>query len=255
MTKSREKELINQALASKNPYKETTDACREILVERLRDTEMNDRQIRIALENIVKQMVFPLQMEYQANKEEPTDRNALVKRKVPSWVLLLALVSIILILFTPILLRLLGALLLVGIATFSLMGTRTATVCPDESQNNTEAGNMVVTTTVDDILETLDALFDSMSPLFEFNQLDGRYSHVLEWIQFMYSRCDENVKEEIKELVGDIGYELIQYDKSLGDFFAMCKANVPETVTTKHAVRNRKTGKFIRNGTVCFPMS
>ena len=113
---------------------------------------------------------------------------------------------------------------------------------------------MIVKSTVGDIWAKIESSYNSMQPLFEFNQLDGHYKYVLEWLQNLHSHSTDEKKDDVELLMRDLGYELVAYDDAYGDFFELYNANVVSMVTTKYAVRNTQTGKFVINGIAVLPM-
>lgn len=253
MTKDKENELIAQALKSANVSNEVNKVCRYILVERLRDTQMNDRQLRITLENMVSYIEFPVEMEIRSSENHVLTRQPKNENPNKTGYLMVLIVGAVLALFSVFVVRLLGVLFILGSAALLYFKSTQSKTISSQPESNRKA-NLIVKSTVGDIWAKIESSYNSMQPLFEFNQLDGRYKYVLEWLQNLHSHSTDEKKDDVELLMRDLGYELVAYDDAYGDFFELYNANVVSMVTTKYAVRNTQTGKFVINGIAVLPM-
>jgi len=253
MTKNKENELIAQALKSANVSNEVNKVCRYILIERLRDAQMNDRQLRIALENMVNHTEFPVELEVESSGTHVSVRQPKNENSNKIGFILVLIVGAVLALFSVFVVRLLGVLLMVGSAALFYFKSTQSKAISSQPNSNWKA-DLIVKSTVGDISAKIESSYNSMQPLFEFNQLDGRYKYVLEWLQNLHSHSTDEKKDDVESLIRDLGYELVAYDDAYGDFFELCNANVVSIVTTKYAVRNTQTGKFVINGIAVLPM-
>lgn len=252
MTKEKENELVMQALKSPDVHRTVNQTCRHILVERLRDTQMNDRQLRIALENVVNSMEFPVDLDVEISGNIVAINQP--RKETPNTIayVVVMIVGAVLALLSFLVLRWIGVILMLGSGVlFYVKSRKTESGNPQPIVNR--KANLKVKSTTSDIMDKIDSCFNSMKPMFGFNQLDGRYQHVLEWLQDFHSRLAPEKRADVEVLLEDLGYELVAFDNSLGDFFEFHKANVSQRVTSKFAVRNMVTGKFILKGTVVFP--
>lgn len=64
----------------------------------------------------------------------------------------------------------------------------------------------------------------------------------------------QSIKDRIKDFFDFNNYELIEYKPEFSDFFMHRQANIPEKVTTIHAIRDKLTEFFLDDGCVLFPM-
>ena len=164
------------------------------------------------------------------------------------WYITCAVVGLLFVLFSPLWTRLIGIAILFITAIAFWWKT-----CNQQPTPPAKTTVLEPSTSVDDIIAMIDALYKSMRPLIELNQIDGRYSYVLKWTQERHGRTPVDKREPYEELLEQLNYEFVPFEDSLSDFFEIVQANINQITTTSYAVRNRKTGKFMRNGIVAFP--
>ena len=253
MTKEKENELVMQALKSADVQRTVNQTCRRILVERLRDTQMNDRQLRIVLEDVVNSMEFPVDMDAEVSGSTVAINQP--RKETPNTIayIVVMMVGAVLALLSFFVVRLIGVALMLASATLLNVKSKQSEVKNPQPIVGRKA-NLKVKSTTSEMMSKIDSCYNSMKPMFGFNQLDGRYQHVLEWLQDHHSHLAPEKRTDVEGLLEDLGYEFVAFDDSLGDFFEFRKANVPQRVTSKYAVRNTVTSKFMLKGTVVFPL-
>ena len=243
-----EKKMIQDALQSGNPQKETEKVCRQLLRQRIRNSPFSDRDLRFIVEEIVDRLDFSIDFE-MVSKHKPIKDN-LVRLKLTYGALGVLGLCTAFVDSDSTLLR------IVGFAMTIFSGFGMGKIYKNQRITNTaQLTEFVVKSTADEILKKVNAIYKRLSALLVHNQLEGRYKDVLGWLQYQYSyNNDSKFKEKLTELFNSLGYEFVEYDSSLSEHFDERKANVAERITTILAVRNIETQEYVLNGVVVFPM-
>ena len=255
-------EKIQEALQSADPQKNVNNVCRSILDYRLLHDTFNDNNVRTICRDMVKTLRFPLEycFQKQMKKKEPRDVQSLSSK--PRTFFKYGAVA------------LLGVTLavasnhikskpkahfvnIVGIcmaAASAFYGGGQYSRLQIDNPIDTSSEKLVVKTTAEDVLRMVEETYRMLKPLSEFNQMEGRYSSVLDWLQQQYRTKDKAMKDNIVRLMEDIGFEFVDYSPDLQDHFNYQNANVQETTTTLYAVRNVSSGIFVCKGLVLSPL-
>ena len=113
---------------------------------------------------------------------------------------------------------------------------------------------LVCASTASELMQSIDAVYEKLQILLNHNQLEGRHKDVFVWLQRLFSDDDdEKYRVEFLKLMSVLGYEFVEYSDDVSDNFEVSDANVSEIVTSKYAIRNKATGKFVLPGVVVFP--
>lgn len=249
-----ESKLIWGALNSINPQKETEKVCRQILRQRIKKADFNDKELRDIVDDIVEKLDFSIEIGTKEEKLKLTSKtkNSLSQKLFYGTIGALGLCSLWNTTLTPHPIE----RVVIGFALTIISGFGFGKMYIQSKDNSPLiTSKIVVQSTVDDIMQKVDAIYNRLSALFQFNQLEGRYQEVLRWLQYQYSyNTDKNYREKLSDLLDLFNYEMVEYDSALSSYFEERRANVPQMITTLYALRNKKDEQFILNGIVVFPM-
>ena len=147
------------------------------------------------------------------------------------------------------LLRLLGC---VAFGTATVVGT----LLWQQSKDKKEiVYNYRIKQTVEDIINDLDVVFETLEKLMTHNQLEIQYSPLLRWLQRLWAESDNDMRKGICRLLDDIDYELVEYSTDLSEYFDSNKVTgINEPKTTRPALRNKFTKSFVEKGYVIVPL-
>lgn len=244
-----ESKLIWGALNSINPQKETEKVCRQILRQRIKKADFNDKELRDIVDDIVEKLDFSIEIGTKEEQLRPISKTNNSSSQKLSYGTIGALGLCTTLIPHPVV-RVIGfALTIISGFGFGKMYV--------QSKDNSPliTSKIVVQSTVDDIMQKVDAIYKRLSALFQFNQLEGRYQEVLRWLQSQYSyNTDKNYREKLSDLLDLFNYEMVEYDSALSSYFEERRANVPQMITTLYALRSKRDEQFILNGIVVFPM-
>ena len=244
-----ESKLIWEALNSNNPQKETEKVCRQILRQRIRKADFNDKELRIIVDDIVEKLDFSIDIVMKEEQVKPIKMHNNTSSQKLSYGTIGALGLCSTFIPHPI-------LRMIGFALTIISGFGFGKIYIQSIANNPlTVSKMVVRSTVEEIMQKVDVIYKRLSILFQFNQLEGRYQEVLRWLQYQYSyNTDKSYREKLSDLLNLFNYEMVEYDTTLSNYFEERRANVPQMVTSLYALRNKKDNQFILNGIVVFPL-
>ena len=244
-----ESKLIWEALNSNCPQKETERVCRQILKQRIRKADFNDKELRVIVDDIVEKLDFSIDLGIKEEQMKPLSKATISSSQKLSYGTIGAIGLCSTFIGHPVF-RIIGfALTIISGFGFGKMYIQSI------ANNPIIVSKVVLQSTVEDIMQKIDIIYKRLSALFQFNQLEGRYQEILRWLQYQYSyNTDKNYRDKLSDLLELFSYELVEYDATLSNYFEERKANVPQMVTTLYALRNKKTDQFILNGIVVFPM-
>lgn len=115
--------------------------------------------------------------------------------------------------------------------------------------------NFKIKQTVEDIINELDVVFETLKRLLTHNQLESQYSPILKWFQNLWAESDNDLQNDIHKLLNRINYELVNYSTELSEYFDANKAtDIEEPKTTRPALRNKITEDIVERGHVIIPM-
>ena len=246
MEHSKELSLLSDALHSDNIQEAVNGNSRRILKERVNSMDFYDIILQEKLKEIISVLNFPLKIqlkELPLSKEVQTEKFEFLKY---IKCIILGLLGVILTVLPFWYVSLIGGIFLfiTGIALKSAFS-------PKQEQ---PVASLVCTSTESDLMQSIDAIYEKLQVLFNHNQLEGRHKDVLIWLQRLFSDDDDGkYRVEFLKLMSVLGYEFVEYSDDISDNFEVSDANVSEIVTSKYAVRNIKTGRFVLPGVVVFP--
>ena len=240
----KELSLLRDALHSNNIQEAVNVNSRRILKERVNSGGFYD----VILQDIVLDIISCIQIPVTFKlSEQPV--SGIVKSqgdKSLTWLkwLMVAAIGFVMTFFP--LWSILGGIILC-VAGFGLKVSLTSSHIPSTPQ-------LVCVSTEFELMQSIDAVYEKLYILFNHNQLEGRHKDVLVWLQRLFSDDDdEKYRVEFLKLMSVLGYEFVEYSDDVSDNFEVSDANVSEIVTSKYAIRNKATGKFVLPGVVVFP--
>lgn len=235
---------INNALSSNSPSQSTTTVCRKILKEKMDELKFMDKGLKTLTYNLINQLDVIVDVK-EKQAETSGSGNSMLGANVVYGVL--------------------GCLGLISIASgncfIRFLGTVIAITSGFGMGRNymarttiTKVKEYMVTTTADQIMSKIEDIYQNLSPLASYNQLDGEYNEVLRWLQTQYSSSDDSAyRKDVRRLVDYLGFSFVEYKKGLEDYFVFSKANIPQEVTSVPAVKNNQTGVYVIDGVVVMP--
>lgn len=237
--------IISRAMASADPQEEVNKSCREILALRLQWDQQPDRKLRFLLENIVKELNFPLRYSIVGNMPGP-DRDLI--RTADSKELLGY-----------------GAAVITGLcaatsknAFLSLLGGTLSAVggyglCRTLSSAAIDRLELKVITTPREIVESMDQAYQALTSLYSYRQLEGRNIKILNWFQHLYAEdSSEKMHADLSRLLGQYGYSFVDFTPERSADFEISNGNVEKPLTTEPAICNEK-GTVVCKGTAVIP--
>lgn len=256
--RNEELQMLSKALQSQEPERSTTEACRRILLIRIEQAKVNDRDIRYHLNRIVSAMDFPLT--YAPIENKPTIKR-IIKRKSALWGAVCGIGGLLIstLIKSPNSLdaHYWVAPLCGGIISlcggYALGKSLTGQIQVEYSKGK----SLQVTTTAEQLLNKIDSICVTFQPLFSMNQLNGRYKDVLLWFQTTYSMSGNRMeyRQSIANFLGSLGYEFVEYDSQYSQYFEASEANVSQPTTSLYAIKSIADGEFIIKGKVIFPLT
>ena len=255
MERKKEFAVLAEAL-SKTSVTRINEACRLILKERIDSVVCSDKEVLRLLEKIISGY-SPL-LEVKVIKSEKSHKKPVSKNNIIGCGVL-GVAGLL----TATLVDNLGKTLSPGIAVTRLFGcvafgvaAAWGTFLWQQSQEKKEIScDCKIKQTVEDIINELDAVFDTLKRLLTHNQLESQYSLIFKWIQNIWAESDNDLQNDIHKLLNRINYELVNYSTELSEYFDANKAtDIEEPKTTRPALRNKITGDIVERGYVIIPM-
>jgi hypothetical protein len=235
---------IEQALDNVSSEGNLDDVCQKILLNRLRWADQPDRKLRHLLEDVVKTMKFPLKTEAKMVDDSLSVSANNETIKIVSCVIAF-IIGICMVTLAPVFVRIAGGILS-AIGGYSLNNVLL-------HRKLTTAAEIKVTTTVKDICNEIDSIYEVLSKFYQYRQLEGRQIKILMWFQHHYSECkDRNIQDSISKLLVQFGYRFVEYVPEISADFEINSGNVKEPVTTEPAIYNEQDS-VVCKGTAVIP--
>lgn len=265
MERKKEFSVLSEALLSENTTANIIQVSRCILMERINTVECYDKEISQIVKKLASLYTPQIDVEIQDNqlvkKNTRYFNKEILKNKEVIGYGVAGLLGICLSSCNSQAIdkiavlgingaRLLGCLL-VGGATFAIKNFI-------DSQNRPiieKEYKYKIKQTVEDIIRGIDDEFENLKGLLNYNQLEVKYSSILRWIQDLWVESDSEIQKNINKLLAKINYEFIEYDTAFSEYFDSNKANdIDSPMTTRPALRNKKSGDIVERGYVIIPM-
>lgn len=261
MERKKEFAVLADAL-SKTSITKINEVCRLILKERIESIVCSDKEVLRLIENFISGYSPCVEMNVtkrEKSHKEPVSRN---KKIICGVIGVAGLLTATLYNNNSIvenlqkqsscdfsLTRLLGC---VAFGTAAVMGTF---LWQESKEKKDISYNCEIKQTVEDIINELDIVFETIKRLLTHNQLESQYSPIFKWIQNLWAESDKDLQNDIHKLLNRINYELVNYSTELSEYFDANKAtDIEEPKTTRPALRNKITGDIVERGYVIIPM-
>ena len=255
--RNEELQLISKALQSKEPERSVTEACRRILLIRIEQAKVNDRDIRTHLNHIVNAIDFPLT--YTPIENKPTIKRTIKWKSAVcgvvcgiGGVLISTLIKSPNSLDAPYWVAPLCGGIISLCGGYALGESLTSKIQVEYGKDK----SLRITTTAEHLIKKIDEICTAFQPLFSMNQLNGRYKEVLRWFQTTYSMNGNRMeyRQSVANFLKSLGYEFVEYDSQYSQYFEASEANVSQPTTSLYAIKSIADGEFIINGKVIFPL-
>lgn len=261
MERKREFAVLADAL-SKTSITKINEVCRLILKERIETVVCSDKEVLRLIEKIIS--CYSPFVEINVTKREKYHKEAVSKNKkiICGAVGVAGLFTATLYNNSSIvenlqkqsscdfsLLRLFGC---VAFGAAVVMGT----LLWQQSKEKKEIiYNCEIKQAVEDVINELDVVFETLKRLLTHNQLESQYSPIFKWFQNLWAESDDDLQNDIHKLLNRINYEFVNYSTELSEYFDANKAiDIEEPKTTRPALRNKITGDIVERGYVIIPM-
>lgn len=256
MERKKEFEILAKTLPLASVAK-INEVCCQILRERVETIACSDKEMKRIVGKIVS--TYTPQIELDVQKiEKPKQTRVPQNAKMFCWVLGVAGI------FASTLycentnpqewlafswVRFLGS---VALGTATYMG---ALIWSQSKEKKETVYKCKIKQTVEDVINELDMVFDSLKSLLTHNQLERQYLPILIWLRDLWAESDSELRKDVCKLLNRLNYEFVNYSAEISDFFGANKAtDVNEITTTRPAIRNKFTGDIVENGYVIIPM-
>ena len=255
MERKKEFAVLADAL-SKSSITKINEACRLILKERIELIVCSDKEVLRLIKKFISSyspLIERKEIKSEKSHKKPVSKNNIIGCSVLGVAGLL----------TATVVDDLGKTLSPSIAVARLIGCVAVgaaavwgTYLWEQSKGKKEiVYKSEIKQTVEDIINELDVVFETLKKLLMHNQLESQYSPIFNWLQDLWAESDNNLQKDIYKLLNRINYELVNYSTELSEYFDANKTTgIKEPTTTRPALRNKITGDIVERGYVIIPM-